>query len=268
MKEKDQIIEETIARYRNGAFNPDAACSKYLPSGKVRRIRFSRIITYSAVAAAVAVAVILPIRTGSRRLTEYAAGAGPRTIVLPDRTSVTLSAGSSLKFKAKEFAACRNVALDGKAIFTVTHDSEHPFAVAVGNAIVKDLGTEFQIDGQGSSITVDVFSGKVLFAGKDNLDAGIAMTAGMHATLEKESDVPRICVKEILNPSAWADGRFRYENAPVSEVLKDLAHCYNVKLSASDTSAVLTGTFEASGLEEVVRIIGTALDIEIQKVLK
>ncbi|MGN0202100.1 MAG: FecR family protein [Candidatus Cryptobacteroides sp.] len=268
MQNSNRIVEKVISIYRAGAFDPEAGFRRYISAvgnqTAQRTWKYSRTMAWLAAAAAVVLAIFIPILTSGPRLVEYAATDRNASIVLPEGTEVMLACGSSISFDRKSFKTERRVSLEGKAVFTVIHDSARPFAVSAGKALVRDLGTEFQIDYHDGLVEVDVFDGEVLFSGAANPEEGIRLTGGMHACLDSHQEVPVQTGTGVLNPKAWSDGRFVYEDAPVGLVLKDLERCYGTVLEASDTSASLTGTFTASSLDEIIRIIGIALDIEIK----
>lgn len=260
MKNIERIIEDTIAKYREDVFNPRAALDNYLSSRNIRHFN----VWIAAVAAVIAILILTPFFIGQYSVTEYTAQDTSRALVLPDGSSVLLSQGSVLSLSRRGFRKSRTVNLEGRAIFDVIHDTEKPFTVSTGNALVKDVGTEFQVYKHKGGVDVDVFSGEVIFSSVAYPEASLCLTEGMHAVLANSTGRPTLSDTGIINPKAWADGRFVYSDTELVKVLKDLECCFGTALSSSDTTAVLTGTFEAASLEEIVRIISLALDVEIK----
>ena len=69
----------------------------------------------------------------------------------------------------------------------------------------------------------------------------------------------------LPNPSAWATGVFRYDATPLDDVLKDLSAYYGVPLQVKgdSTGKSLTGEFSTDSLDEILELIGLALEIEL-----
>lgn len=187
---------------------------------------------------------------------------------LPDSTFVTLSPHSTLKYRPDAFRKeQREVEMTGKAYFRVYRDAAHPFCVTGQYAVVKVLGTRFQIDETLSDSETEVYvsSGKVLFAAKGEND-GMVLTKNMQASLIHGEHRPRIVAPQTPNPVAWAVGKFVYEETPLTDVLEELSAYYHVKLTASDTDKTLSAEFETSdGLDVIVSLIEESLGVKIEK---
>ena len=56
---------------------------------------------------------------------------------------------------------------------------------------------------------------------------------------------------------------FRYENTPITEVLRELSAYYRIPLEANDTTRRVTGEIEAASLEEVIDVLEKTLDLKI-----
>lgn len=56
---------------------------------------------------------------------------------------------------------------------------------------------------------------------------------------------------------------FRYENTPITEVLRELSAYYRTPLEANDTTRRVTGEIEAASLEEVIDVLEKTLDLKI-----
>ena len=87
----------------------------------------------------------------------------PILIELDDRSQVTLSPNSTIRYKRKFQEQKREVYLEGEAFFEVTKDHEHPFFVYANNLVTKVLGTSFRIRAYDSSdqVMVEVKTGRV-----------------------------------------------------------------------------------------------------------
>ena len=298
MKKMDDEEFEKDLRFVLKYYDPDAfdakksfeVISKKLNLKPARKPVFKRVLLWSAGVAAIAVAgIFINLRS---KVTEYMAGAEPQEFVLPDSSVVTLSPGSRLEFWSGKPA--RRVWMSGKAYFDVRHEESRPFEIVSSNAFVRVLGTRFQVDQTDSAVTVNVLSGKVLFAGKPSDDVrksastagfsdefslaehfgGMILHCGDNAVLKADSSHPETVAAASLNPAVWATHKFVYDSAPLSEVLEELSSYFKCSLTLSGDEADctsgdpaesrrLTGEFDAKSPDEIISLIEAALDVKI-----
>ncbi|MDO4181437.1 MAG: FecR domain-containing protein, partial [Bacteroidales bacterium] len=187
---------------------------------------------------------------------------------LPDSTRVVLSPHSTLCYQSEQFkSGQREVRMNGKIYFHVHRDEAHPFRATGQHAVIKVLGTAFQIDETPADSVTEVYvsSGSVLFAAKGE-DSGIVLTKQMQARLLPGKRMPQITEPPTPNPAAWAVGTFVYESTPLAVVLKELSDYYHVKLTATDTDKTLTAEFDTNDdLENIISLIEASLDINIEQ---
>jgi transmembrane sensor len=95
-------------------------------------------------------------------LPQYMTSVGEhRIIALEDGSVVHLNASSHISVELS--AARRAVRLhQGEALFTVAHDDQHPFEVEIGSAVIRDVGTAFDVYRETSNMTrVTVVAGEI-----------------------------------------------------------------------------------------------------------
>lgn len=192
-----------------------------------------------------------------------------QAFTLPDGTRVTLAPHSSLTYSGDD---CRNVEMQGKIYFEVRHDEEHPFDVRGGDAHVRVLGTQFEVDDRASSASqsapsasVFVTGGRVLFAALHRDAEGVILGRGMKAVLPRGAARPVLSEDADINEVAWATHKIHFADAPMDEVLRVLGEYYGMRLTASDMSKRLTGDFDASNRQQVIQVIEETLGIEIKE---
>lgn len=175
-----------------------------------------RAILYAGLAAAAA-AFILVVFNPSAEVATFAAPAGAiRNVRLPDGSVVTLNRGAivAMRWSARE----RRLDLrQGEAAFNVVHNPDLPFIVAAGDAIIHDVGTEFDVLRDRNRLTVTVNAGAV------NLEAG--ETSSTLASGDQARFVDGSLTVRSVDPSeafAWRDGRLIYHDALLSDVVTDL----------------------------------------------
>lgn len=230
---------------------------------------------------------------------EYRAIDVAQKFTLPDSSVVFLAPGSELKFRNRSNARMA-IMSSGKVYFNVHRDESAPFSIDAGNGFVRVLGTQFQVSRNDASVRVDVSSGKVLFAAKhpnrshpaqadtschlDQADPSchldqakrverstpspVILTAGMSAVLNAESPAPQIVEQRSGNFATWATQEFTFNGTPLEKVVAELSEYYrkDIKVTSSDDwkTKCLTASFAAGDIREILSIISSALDVDME----
>jgi ferric-dicitrate binding protein FerR (iron transport regulator) len=158
-----------------------------------------------------------------------------KTLRLNDGTKVILDAGSYLSYPEK-FTNDRTVHLKGEAYFQVTHDQQKPFKVIANHALVKVLGTKFNVRAwqDNPTVSVAVIEGKVsLGCSEKNVEQSI-LTKGYYSSLSKNGSPEepiRVNVQQYLG---WMHNEIHFHNATVKEVLSQLKRWYDFNIQIDD----------------------------------
>ncbi|HUC80710.1 MAG TPA: FecR domain-containing protein [Flavisolibacter sp.] len=208
-------------------------------------------------------------------------GSKPIQLTLSDGSQVTLNAASTLTYPTVFPADSRKVTMTGEAYFDVAHlpylngSGNRPFLVSANNIMVEVKGTKFNVNAyndEGATKTTLVEGAVNIVAGskeqqmKPGEQAIVKPDATGEIALQKNADM-----EEAL---AWINGKFRFTNADVETVMRQVARWYgvDVKFAAKpklrfggqiDRSSTLRQMFtilETSGLhfslnENVVTIL-------------
>jgi transmembrane sensor len=83
-----------------------------------------------------------------------------RSVLLGDGSLITLNTASEIEVKYTEGRRFIRL-IRGEALFEVAHDPQRPFDVDTGKAVVRAVGTRFNIDRRTDRTTVSVVQGKV-----------------------------------------------------------------------------------------------------------
>jgi transmembrane sensor len=83
-----------------------------------------------------------------------------RTVTLADGSAVQLNTHTRLEVQLSGKLRELHL-LEGEALFTVAHDTTRPFEVHVGEAVVRAVGTQFNIRRDVRDTTVSVLEGAV-----------------------------------------------------------------------------------------------------------
>jgi transmembrane sensor len=193
-----------------------------------------------------------------------------RRVTLPDETAVTLEPGSRIKVSRDFNITERDVRLEGKAFFEVTHNKQLPFIVHADRVMAKVLGTSF---------TVSAF--------KDKLDVRVAVQTGtvsvftdsLSASIGKTEIILTPNQEIVYNKSAHRISRkivdtplpilpaeevkhMHFENAPVKTVFDAIEKIYGIEIeydAALLASCTLTTSVSDGDLYNRLTIITTAI---------
>lgn len=146
---------------------------------------------------------------------------------LPDGTEVWLNAASSVTFPTAFTGNERKVYITGEAYFIVKGNQQLPFVVDVNKkAMIEVLGTTFNVNAYTNEpeVQATLLSGKIRVR-KDQ--QAIVLSPGDQARVGTET----LELKKQVNTDlyvAWKQGVFRFDNANVAVVLRQLARWYDV----------------------------------------
>lgn len=183
------------------------------------------------VAASLALAAgwtLLPEAEGGAYSIQTAAGER-RNVDLPDGSRIALNGATRIVFdKARpRFARIER----GEALFSVVHNDSRPFEVEAGDALLRDMGTVFNVMHDGQSLEVAVAEGAVLFnPGREakSLRPGMA--------LRKVRGAP-LWTGRAEGIGSWREGRLIYASAPASRVAADLSRNLGVPVGIQGAAA-------------------------------
>jgi ferric-dicitrate binding protein FerR (iron transport regulator) len=185
---------------------------------------------------------------------------------LDDGSRVVLGVASKLRWPTTFGAHTREVALEGEALFIVTHDATRPFVVRSANAVIRDLGTEFGVRAYAGDQTVRVVvrSGSVALAPtSDSLTHRAVLEAGDMGSLAADGALRVEHGVDVRENLSFAEGHLELVDAPMPEVARQLERWYGVRLVVDDTSlahATVSASFGADEeLSTVVRTLAGAL---------
>lgn len=149
---------------------------------------------------------------------------GEYRLALSDGTEVWLNANSKLTFPMYFTGDKRVVELSGEAYFEVNRDEKHPFIVKTSRSEVTVLGTHFCVrDYAGELNRTTLVAGSVRV--NDLKGTSCVIKPGEQACTDGEG----MEVKEVETYyyTAWKDGYFLFKEAPLEEIMSELAKWYD-----------------------------------------
>jgi transmembrane sensor len=194
-------------------------------------------------------------------------------ITLPDGSVVTLLPKSSIRYARKftdNVEHTRNVYLKGQAYFDVAKNKTRPFSVFAGNLSTTALGTFFSVHENASGIIVKLYRGKVKIHAlhRKNEQKDIFLEPGEQmkylfsantATVIHFDNV-MLAKKQFREPAAVVPDDMNFSNAPLTEVLDELAKHFHQRISYKKT--VLSEMYfsgkvlESDSLPVILKVIG------------
>lgn len=207
----------------------------------------------AALAACLAAAVVLAPPPAP-----FDAGTNARQVALKDGSTAVLAPGARLA-QASRWNDRGYVLERGEAFFAVRKADGRRFKVAVGGAEVEVLGTRFDTRaGAGGQVRVAVEEGRVaVYQGRERRQVA-RLSAGDYVQI----DGGRAQTGKLAAPgeaAAWLSGRLAYADAPLGDVVADLA-ARGQKVRATPRAAALriTASFQ---LDQADRFIASLPEI-------
>ena len=182
---------------------------------------------------------------------------GQYNIVLADGTKVYLNAVSSIKYPTQFNGDQRIVELDGEAYFEVAKNKNKPFIVKSGDQDIEVLGTHFNVHAYDneSVVKTTLLEGSVAVNYKNQK---AILKPGQQSNVSEKFN--KITIKQVDTEAAiaWKNGRFKFDNADLKTVMKQLERWYGIKVEyRGDVSDVRFngGTFMNKNLSEVLKVL-------------
>ncbi|MNX43155.1 fec operon regulator FecR [compost metagenome] len=171
-----------------------------------------------------------------------------RTLVLADGTALHLDGATQITM---DRSRPRYVALErGRFLVEVVHDEQRPFSVVVGDAVLTDLGTAFDVTRLEDGLRVAVSEGVV------RVDVGpdrVTLRPG-EGLVAREGRLTRRSVP-AAEVDAWREGRLVYEDERYAVVIEDLARVIGqpVRLAPELADRRFTGSIGVQGSRDALR---------------
>jgi transmembrane sensor len=147
------------------------------------------------------------------------------------------------------------------------HDPRRPFEVAIGDRLVRDVGTEFDVRRDGSKIKVTVRRGAVEVGA--GAGAAVPVPAGQQLVHDESTGVSSVSAVVVDEAFAWKQDRLIYRDQPLKVIVEDLNRRFPHALRIDDqrTAALrFTGVLSVDGEAATIRRLTALLPIEAERV--
>lgn len=242
---------------------------------------------WQAAAAAVLVvaigAVIVTARRPGLQLMSTAVGQ-QRQVTLADGSRLTLNTNTLLAVKLTPQR--RDIYLRrGEAHFDVVHNPSRPFFVHAGDAVISDVGTQFEVRLESDrDIDVLVDQGEVEVrglavaagapgpgsgAGDRNADWVRALSAGEQLLITgPHLAITSVSPRQIADDLAWRDGAVVFEGEPLSQALAEVGRYTraHVVLAEPEVASLrISGRFRTNDVPGFFRALQEALPVRVSQ---
>ncbi|QVL42789.1 MAG: FecR domain-containing protein [Alcanivorax sp.] len=187
-----------------------------------------------------------------------------RALTLPDGSRLVLNSGSAIDLDYSD--TTRTVELvRGELLATVAKAPDRPFSVVTRDLTATALGTQYSVRLENGFTRVAVQESKVSVTPRHS-DEQLELSAGQQADLNRDGVLARETIPS-QRPD-WADGRLAFSNAPLTDVVKRLAHHRPGLLTLDDALAQsprrFTGVLPADDSDAALALLADTLNLEVR----
>ncbi|WP_166336929.1 FecR family protein [Sphingobacterium chungjuense] len=210
---------------------------------------------------------------------KFVADRKQQKVILDDGTEVVLNYKSTLYYPDKFEDDIRQVTVVGEAFFRVAKEKDRPFIVHTKNAILKVLGTSFNVRAYPDETTTEasLIEGALEVTANDKKATPILLKPAEkviipNQQLQKIASRTRIAPKKVkitfFKPTdvqavetTWLENRLVFKDQTFAELAKALERKYDTPIEFTDASLAqlrFTARFEQENLEEILSALQLA----------
>lgn len=186
-----------------------------------------------------------------------------RSIMLPGTVRMDLNGDSQITLDESNPRFAR---LDrGQATFNVVHDAKRPFALQVGEGVVTDLGTVFDVEKGTRGTRIAVADGAVRVT---NRGSAVVATRGDAVVIAEAGGISVRHGQDIGQIGAWRVGQIDFVDLPLAELAIRLRRATGVPIAvaASVADNRVTGSiFLDRDRDVTLRGLGATLGISVRR---
>lgn len=239
-----------------------------------------------------AAAAVLVIALGAALWVARRSGMEVMSTAVGQQRHVTLADGSQLTLNTNTLLAVRLTSQRrdiylrrGEAHFDVVHDASRPFLVHAGDAVIRDVGTQFVVRLRSDrNIDVLVTEGQVevlgrapaagpASAGSDAAGAAArwvkAVTAGEQLRIAgPQLQVLAVSPQQVADDLAWRQGALVFEGEPLSQALAEVGRYTRTRIVLTGpkvASLHISGRFRTDDMPGFFQALQAALPVRVTR---
>jgi len=243
-----------------------------------------RRVWWAAAAAVLVMAVAVPawLQKGNELQTIATAVGQRRNVTLADGSIVTLNTNTIVETNLRRHS--REIYLrKGEAHFQVAHDKSRPFLVHAGDAVVRAVGTEFEVRLlTDQHVDIMVNEGRVeVQATAPELGATVigranrppaalrALRAGEQlSTATADYSVRPVSPEQLSNDMAWLGGAIIFDGKPLGEAVAEIERYTESRIVVADpriAALLVGGRFRTDNVQGFFDALQSALPVSIRR---
>ena len=245
-----------------------------------KALRASRQRWWMAAAAALVAGVALGVawfEHGSELQVLATAVGQERSVTLADGSVVSLNTNTIVETNLARHM--REIFLKkGEAHFRVAHDTSRPFLVHAGDAVVRAVGTEFEVRvRQDQHVDVVVNEGRVEVRPaevKTGTAAQVpvpmrAVSAGERlSTANRDYVVSAVTPAQLSSSLAWREGAIVFEGERLADAIAEVGRYTDTRIIVTDPATAelrVGGRFRTGDMQEFFAALQAALPVNIRR---
>ncbi|MGH8294436.1 MAG: FecR family protein [Steroidobacteraceae bacterium] len=223
----------------------------------------------AAIVLAIALGSVLWITRRPGMQTLSTAVGQERHVVLADGSQVTLNT-NTLLFVALT-PGRRDIYLRrGEAHFNVVHDAARPLFVHSGDALIRDVGTQFEVRLYSSrDVDVIVDEGRVVVVGEGRADGARAVRAGQRLVMDgSHLSILSVSPQQMTDELAWRTGALIFQGEPLSQAIAEVGRytrAHIVLAGPKVASLQVSGRFRTDDVPGFLKALQAALPVRISR---
>ncbi len=156
--------------------------------------------------------------------------------MLEDSTVVWLNSESTLSYPEVFSASERRVHVTGEAYFAVKPDASRPFYVETDEQVVRVYGTAFNVRTYADDpcVCTTLEHGSIAISLAETPSGEVRLSPGHQARLNRQDSKLDMLVVDPQVITGWRNGRFVFQNQPLSVIMRDLARWYDFEYEFDD----------------------------------
>lgn len=204
-----------------------------------------------------------------------------RHVTLADGSRLTLNTNTRLAIRLT--AHSREIYLRrGEAHFDVVHDPSRPFLVHAGDAVIRDVGTQFEVRLHSDrDVDVLVDQGQVQVQGRPAAGRGSARRAGSSAGWVRSLSAgerlviagPHLSVlsvspRQIADALAWREGALVFQSEPLSQAIVEVGRYTRAHIVLDGprvASLRISGRFRTDDVPGFFQALQAALPVRVSR---
>ena len=162
--------------------------------------------------------------------------------------------------------------LEGEALFKVAKDSERPFRVLTADAVIRAVGTEFNVYARSQETRVAVVEGEVEVkrsAAATTQPKSTQLIAGQTAYIRRGKDAVYEEKAEVAHAIAWQERRLVFQEESLGEIAEEFNR-YNrapklVIENVETSKRRYGGSFNADDPQSLVRLVTRSGELQAER---